>query len=42
MQKIILEVYLDATADPFGYLSIDFSPGNKIVIFPAEHTIIYK
>ena len=48
MQKKLLDVYLDGTADPFGYLLIDLSPGNKdsymlrTRIFPAEHTIIYK
>ena len=48
MQKKLLDVYLDATEDPFGYLLIDLSPGNKVSymlrsrIFPAEHTIIYK
>ena len=48
MQEKLLDVYLDATEDPFGYLLIDLSPGNKVSymlrsrIFPAEHTIIYK
>ena len=48
MQKKLLDVYLDATEHPFGYLLIDLSPGNKDSymlrshIFPTEHTIIYK
>ena len=48
MSKKLLEVYLDATADPFGYLLIDLSPGNKDSymlrsnIFPGEHMTIYK
>ena len=48
MQNKLVDVYLDATADPFGYLLIDLSPGNKDSymlrrhIFPAEHMIIYK
>ena len=46
--KKLLNVYLDATEDPFGYLLIDLSPGKKDSymlrsrIFPAEHMIIYK
>ena len=48
MSKKLLEVYLDATLEPFGYLLIDLSPGNsdsymlRSHIFPDEHTIIYK
>ena len=48
MPKKLLEVYLDATKDPFGYLLINLSPGNsdnymlRSHIFPDEHTIIYK
>ena len=48
MSKKLLEVYLDATQHPFGYLLIDLSPGNtetymlRSHIFPDEHMIIYK
>ena len=48
MQKKLLDVYLDATEVPFGYLLIDLSPGNsdsyilRSCIFPDEHMIIYK
>ena len=48
MHTKLLEVYLDATRDGFGYLLIDLSPGNsdsyrfRSHIFPDEHTIVYK
>ena len=48
IQKKLLDVYLDATETPFGYLLIDLSPGIndiymlKTRIFPDEDTIIYK
>ena len=48
MQKKLLDIYLDATEDPFGYLLIDLSPGDNVSyllrsrIFPDEHSIIYK
>ena len=48
IQKKLLDVSLDATESPFGYLLIDLSPGNnntymlKSSISPDEDTIIYK
>ena len=45
---MLLDVYLDATETPFGYLLIDLSPGNndtymlRTRLFPDEDTIIYK
>ena len=48
MPKKLLDVYLDATKEPFGYLLINLSPGNidsymlRGCIFPGEDLVIYK
>lgn len=44
----VLEAFKDATAQPYGYLVLDFSPNAeeeyrvRTRVFPGEDTIIYQ
>lgn len=46
--KFIIEAFRDATASPYGYLVLDFSPSTaeeyrvRTNVFPSEDTIIYQ